>query len=146
MAITLDLLGVWTTALFIVMIWSLFLVRDNPFFRFAESTTVGISLAYLLVFSGKYVYDLTLTPLIKGDVLQLIPLVIGLLVFARTGIGKSTRYAWVSKIPIAVVVGVGVGLSMRGEVELNLLTQIRGLSMPLIGGPFTPLDNLISII
>ena len=134
MAITLDLLGVWTTAIFIVMIWSLFLIRDNPFFRFAESTTIAISLAYLLVFSGKYVYDMTLTPLIKGDMFQLIPFIIGLLVFARTGIGKSPKYGWISKIPIAVVVGVGVGLSMRGEVELNLLTQLRGLIMPVIGG------------
>jgi hypothetical protein len=130
-------------ALMVVMVWSMFLYKDNPFFRFAENMTIGISLGYLTVFSAKYILDMTLAPLAAGSIVALIPLVLGLLTLTRV---VPTKQGWLARLPIAVIVGVGIGLSMRGELEAQLKKQLGGLMLPIIGGEYTPIDNIVKLV
>jgi hypothetical protein len=142
MADTLTLIAPYVYAILVVMIWSMFLYKDNPLFRIAEASVIGISLGYLAVFAAKYIMDMTINPLLAGSLVAIVPLIIGLLTFARFA---PPKYTWLLRIPLAVIIGVGIGLSMRGELEANVRGQLRGLMLPIIGGKFTPLDNIVKL-
>ncbi len=136
--------GTFVTAAFIVLTYSYFLWRDSPLYKIAEHAALGSALANITVTQLRYLYDSNLTPLVsKGEFLNIIPLVLGLLVFSRAG----TRYGWMSRWPLAIVVGAGVGLSLRGIVETQFVAQLRFLmGLPLIGGRMTPIDNAVAIV
>jgi len=145
----LDVLGIYCAAIFVCAAWSMFLYKDNPFYRFAEATCIAVSLGYLLVFSMKYVYDLTLSPISKGNFLGIFVFALGLLVYLRLLPQKPNylKYKRLANWGVAIVVGVGIGLTIRGEAELNVRGILLGLvGTPLIGGTITPADNLVGLI
>jgi len=112
-----------------------FLYRDNPFFRFAESAFAGVSLGYYIgnTFDQTFIPNL-ITPLfIRGDdLLLIIPMVLGLLLYTRY-IGKI---AWMSRWSLGIYVGYFMGLLMmqrlQGEVQPQtadtILSLVRGIS------------------
>jgi len=127
-------LGVWIGAFMTLCILS-FLYRDNPFFRFAESAFAGVSLGYYIgnTFDQTFIPNL-ITPLfIRGDdLLLIIPMVLGLLLYTRY-IGKI---AWMSRWSLGIYVGYFMGLLMmqrlQGEVQPQtadtILSLVRGIS------------------
>jgi len=97
-------IGIWIAALLTLAIYS-FLYKDNPFYRFAECLLIGISVGFLLVVT----VDTTLMPkavnplatsfmaLFHGGpflnfFLVLIPVILGLMMFARFVPGLSLAF------------------------------------------------------
>ena len=113
MATPLEMLAPFVYALFVIMTWSLMLYKDNPLFRIAESLTIGISLAYLTLFSGKQVIDANITPLLEGRLISIIPLIFGILIFARFG---PKKYSWI--------------IMMGGADPNNILWKIFSILKP----------------
>lgn len=140
--ISMDI-GVWIAALLTIGITSL-AFKDNPMSKWAEHTWLGSYAAYFVVISIKNIVDLGLTPLSRGGIDVLIPIVLGLLLYAR----YSKGYLWVSRYPTAMMVGIGTGVTMRGFLEAQFLDQIRAtIMMPLITpDPMTNINNLIFLL
>jgi hypothetical protein len=101
-----------------------FLYRDNPIYKMAEYLLVGVSIGYALVIAwNSTLVDLLLRPLfVQGEIDLIIPLVLGLMVFARFH-PKTTP---ISRIPLAVLIGSGAGAAIPAMLGPRVLSQLSG--------------------
>ncbi|MDY6787677.1 MAG: hypothetical protein SVK54_06100 [candidate division WOR-3 bacterium] len=118
---------VWIAALLTLAIYS-FLYKDNVFYKIAEKILVGVSIGYLLsVYWHNTIIAKVWNPLVQDkNFLVIIPLILGLLMFSRLFKGR----AYISRIPIAFVVGTATGMSVPSSFE-NLFKQVQG-TMPTV--------------
>lgn len=142
-------IGIWVAALLTLAVYS-FLYGDSPIFRVAEHLFVGISAAYGAVITYfQAVKPLIIWPLevlVREGLLTLhlhayalpqpaqeitvdfrlymlpLALILGLLVFGRFFRG----YEWLSRWPIAFVVGFGAGSVIPVVVQASILEQAKG--------------------
>ena len=128
---TLDIIGLWVGWLLMLMIYSLPLYKENVTYRFAEYTYVGIALAITVITNFIYVVRVAINPLLAGEILMIVPLVLGCLMFTML----IPEYRWLSRYPIALLVGAGFGLGIRGTIGPNLQDAIIStITAPTEGG------------
>jgi hypothetical protein len=100
-----------------------FLYKDNPFYRFAEHLLVGISVGYILVIA----LDTTVVPKLVNPVFKqgrldyLIPGFLGLFMLLRF----FPRYAWLSRISIALIIGAGAGVAIPATIQAKIFAQMQ---------------------
>ncbi|KPJ54053.1 hypothetical protein AMJ39_01975 [candidate division TA06 bacterium DG_24] len=131
-------IGIWVAAILTLAIYS-FLYRDNPIYKLAEHILVGVSLGY---FVGLYWHTTLIpklwVPLVEGgNVLVLVPLAMGLLMLTRF----SLRWSWLSRVPMAFVIGAGAGVSIPTAVDARVYRQIEATMIPL-----TSLSSVILVV
>jgi len=116
---------IWIAALLTLAIYS-FLYKDNPFYKFAEYLLVGISIGYgISVYWHNTIITKVYNPLVYNkDFLVIIPLLLGLLMFSRF----FKNYVYLSRIPIAFIVGASTGVSVPSTFEY-LFKQVQS-TMP----------------
>lgn len=143
MAISTDP-GVWVAVALTLMAYSFFLYKDTPLFKFAEVTLSGTAAAHVLVTTWKLISDGALTPLAKGDILYVVPIVFGCLLYTR----YSKKYIFTSRWSLALVVGTGLGLATRVIMPTDILSQIVAAArLPFFGVPaLTVLNSVISLL
>ena len=110
-----------------------YLSRDNALYRIASHLLVGISVAYALTVA---VHDVLLPRLllplqatVSGSQSRqdlLIPLVLGILLLA-TAVPVGSR---LGNIPLAMLMGVGIGVSVGGALVGTLVPQLRASMLP----------------
>jgi hypothetical protein len=128
---TLDLIGLWTGWVLMLMIYSYPLYKENVAYRFAEHIFIAIFLAINLVVNFSNVMRICVTPLLGGDLLMIVPLVMGIIIYTML----IPEYRWVSRYPIALLVGAGFGLGMRGTIKPSILDAIVStITAPSAGG------------
>lgn len=133
-----ETLGIWISAFLTLAIYS-FLWKDNPVFAFAEHTFVAVSAAHFFVQGYFNIVDMAVKPLVnKGDTLWLIPLIFGLLLYARFFKG----IAWLSRFPVAVLLTIASAAQLRGALQAEFIKQIQATAELTL----TELDNLIFVI
>jgi hypothetical protein len=139
-------IGIWIGALLTLFVYSYFVrSKQNIFFRFAQSTIVGCALGYTIsIVMIKNIDYLGISKIIGGQVLYIIPILLGLLVYARFVPG----YTYLTRTPIAFIVTVGIVLGARGAMESQLFTVMLSSVNWLVFGTdvVTSLNNLILII
>jgi len=111
-----------------LMSWSM-LYKPNAFFRFAENIIVGGMAGYGTVLALKAVWSRGVIPGVGGNMVAGLATILGLLIFFRFGT-KKTR--WVSRIPVAVLIGVGFGASLRSMIQTQITAQIIDTMRPLV--------------
>ena len=116
---TMELLGM-ALGTFLILSTLSMLWKDNPFFRVGQMAVMGSSIAHFILLNMQTVRDNAWTPLLNGDILMAIPLVLGLLMYAR--LKKST--AWLSRYPSSVLIGIGTGVMIAGTISGQVLDQI----------------------
>ncbi len=127
----LDVIGLWVGWLLMLMIYSLPLYKENVTYRFAEYTYIGIALAITVITNFVYVVRVAINPLLGGEILMIVPLVLGCLMFTML----IPEYRWLSRYPIALLVGAGFGLGIRGTIGPNLQDAIIStITAPTEGG------------
>lgn len=131
-----SVFGLWMAVFFTFSIFS-FLYKDNPFYKLAEQIFVGISAAYWLVY---LFYSIMLpnlfTKLItdfKGNIILLIPAALGLMMLMR--IFPKTQ--WMSRFPIAIMIGTSAGINMVRYTKSDLLSQISATMINPFAGATT---------
>ena len=157
-------LSVWVAAFLTLCIFS-FLYRDNPFYKFAEHLFVGVSAGYYMMLNFWTVLVPNLgEPLLasfagKGVVAGregmfaaslndyrgwlLIPALLGVLLFTRL----FGRIGWLSRWPLAVIIGVFAGLKTTGFAQGDLVAQIEASMQPVwTGNPATTINALVFTI
>lgn len=127
---------VWVTAILTLAVYT-FLIKDNRAFRLSEKFLVGLGAGYFAALSVKNVIQVGITPLSRGNMLVLLPLGLGLLVYTR----YFKSVSWLSKIPIAFIVGLGAALTLRGTVQAQLIDQVIGTLLP-----WNSINNLIIVL
>lgn len=155
-------IALWVAAFFTLAVFS-FLYGDNPFYRIAESVLVGVSAAYWMVVGfwevlvpnllGKISPETVQAWAIPGlsgpdaarDLWYLVPLALGVMLLWRL----SSRGAWISRWPLAFVIGTTAGLRMIAFLHGDFLAQIRNSVIPLLvvnAGVFDPSQSLRNTI
>lgn len=129
-------------ALFVFFALSLVLIKENKFSRIAETTFVAASVANLGVMAVKGIVNTSITPLVQGKYLSLIPILLGSLLFLR--LVKSSKYRRISMWSLALLIGVGTGLSMRGAIETNVAKQLEATILPITGA--SAFNNIVIIV
>jgi len=97
------------------LLWSYALIGDTYLFATGEAVFLGGIAANTTFAAIKALYEGVLVPSSKGNVYQILALVLGALAFTRL-----TKYRWAARYPTAILSGAGVGLI----VGLNLRSQI----------------------
>ena len=138
-----TIIQIWLAALFTIWIYSI-AFRDNVFFKFAEHTFVGAAAGHSLVMGVDNILRIGWGNFIGGNYIYIIVFVLGVLLFTR----YHSNYYWVSRFPLAVLVGIGVGLMMRTTVTSEFIAQIQSTAgMKLLGvDTWTAFSNLVFII
>jgi hypothetical protein len=153
-AATPDLAGAFLITLLTLAVFS-FLYRDNPFYKLAEHLFIGVGTAW---FTMEFYEGGVLDPLVHylhdaWVVLQgsasdgaasvklggyavapgwaitwrLMAVVLSLMLLARL----VRRDAWVSRWPLALMIGIYAALKMTGETQTKLVKQIQQTMVPL---------------
>jgi hypothetical protein len=145
-----EVIGVWIAAILTLCIYS-FLYKDNVFYKIAEHILVGVSVGYgvALVYHQtvlpKMVYPLfdpKRADLDRPDYYVIIPVLLGLLWFARFIPG----YAWLTRIPMATVVGYGAGVGAMMAIHGKMLPQLQATLLPVVArSPDGSFDAWLSV-
>ncbi len=115
-----GILGIWSGLLLMLFIYSYPLYKENPLFRFAEHTYIGMALAIAVITSIQTTNRIAITPLTRGEFIYIIPLLLGFSIYFIL----HADYRWISRYPIAVLVGSSIGLGMSGVIIPNITTQL----------------------
>ncbi len=137
-------IGVWVAAILTLCILS-FVYRDNPFYKVAESLVVGVSAAYWMVVAfweviipnlvGKMAPELV-KPWAMPDVspvredgwyLYILVLVLGVMLLMRL----SPKGAWISRWPLAFIIGTTAGLRLPAFLHGDFISQISNSVKPM---------------
>ena len=123
-AIQLDLVTGFLSFLFTLLILS-YVVGDNAGFRMAIHAFVGVSAGYIVVIVlQQVIVDKMLLPLVTGDilarVLSMFPLILSLLLLGK----MSSRFEWLGRPVVALLVGVGTAAAVTGAVLGTLFPQV----------------------
>lgn len=128
--------GVWVAALSTIAVFT-FLYKENPLYLAIENSYVGLAAGYYLVLAAGNLNIKVFQPVAKGGMLPLIPLAVGLLLFTRF----APKYAYWNRYPIAIMAGVGTGLTVRGTVVADIVKQVAAAVRPI-----TSVNALIVIL
>ncbi len=114
-------LGTLMALVLTILVFS-FLYKENPFYRFAEYLLVGISVGYyLVIICRNTIYPLVIEQLFfEGEYLVLVPVCLGLLMFARL----NKRWAYLSRLPLSLMIGFGAGISIPAMLQARILRQM----------------------
>ena len=134
-------IGIWVAAFFTLFIFS-FLYRDNPFYKIAESVVVGVSAAYWMVvgfwttivpnllgkLSPEWIKSWAMPGLdTKAEYIYLVPLIMGIMLIWRL----APKGGWISRWPLAFIIGTTAGIRLIGFIHADFLGQIRNTIMSL---------------
>jgi hypothetical protein len=115
-----DALGAYLGASFTIMVLSFVLVRANKLSTLAQHTFTATAIANLCVVAYESVMRTGIQPMQRGNYLFVVPIALGLLYLCNL----TNQYRWVARYPIAVIVGIGTGLSMRATIEADIVMQV----------------------
>ncbi len=118
---------IWISAIATLAMISL-LFKENPYYRFFEHLFMGVGTGHAIVIGLTNLRNLAIIPLFQlAQYVLLIPLLLGIALYAR----YFKKIAWVSTIPIAILMGIGAGLGIKGAVESQFLDQITATFLPM---------------
>lgn len=134
-----------------------FLFRDNPVYKFAEYLFVGVSAGWFFATQVHNVFLPSLWhPFVNSwggaftggewtwnGIFLLLPFILGLLLFTRF----TTSLSWLSRWPMALLVGTFSGLAVIGFAQGDLVAQLRGSMVDLsAGGSAAVVSNVILLV
>lgn len=137
--------GTWLQAIFTILLISV-IYKDNPAYRFAENTYVGLYAGYLVVIQWfNYI-----RPSVQKNIIQegkwwyIFPIIIGLLIYTR----YVKPIAWMSRYNICFMLGIGSGYILSTYMKPLFVDQIRATFLPLwvAGDWWKSVSNIIYVL
>ena len=132
-----EILVAWIFAFFSIAILS-YLWKINIVYKIAESlATAAYTVHWFIGAWTSSVESACFKQIASGNLMRIIPLILGLLLFARL----SKKYSWLSRYPVGLLAGVGIGVLFGATFDAQILTQI---SMTI--NAFTEKDILSGVV
>lgn len=129
-------IGVYLSGFLILAVYS-YLVRDTKAYAYVEHVYVGFTAAQAIILGWQNIRDGVVKPLQKGQWLLVIPLVLGLLLYARF----SRKLGYLARLPMAFMMGVVAGVTITGVIVAQFVTQVRATMLPLIN-----VNNVVMVV
>ena len=123
--------GIWAAWLLMLAIYSYPLFKENPVYRFAEHTFIATALAIMIVTNIDSLIRGPLNSLItQGRIILLVPVILGFAMYFLL----HPDYRWISRFPIAILVGSAMGLGLSSVIIPQILSQvISTITAPTMG-------------
>ncbi|MCP4632530.1 MAG: hypothetical protein GY855_06350 [candidate division Zixibacteria bacterium] len=121
-------IGITVGALLTLAIYS-FLYKDNPFYKTAEHVLLGVSVGYFIVttITTTLIPKLFIPVFIDGQFIYIIPGMLGVFMLFRF----FKKLAPISRIPLALIIGVGAGVAIPAYMQAQLIAQIKATMLPI---------------
>lgn len=136
--------GLLEVALFIG-IYSIALYKESPLYRICEHMYVGTMMGFAFINILKAISSTAITPLMnEGKIIYIIPIVLGLSVYLR----YSKQTMWASRIPMAIIIGVGLAIGLRGFASVYILESLKAVMYSSIntGNALTNINNIFMVV
>lgn len=115
----------WIAAFLTLCVFS-FLYRDNPFYKFAEHLFVGSAAGYLLAVQYQNVIrPNVIGPLQQGNLIALIPLMLGLILLGRLWSKTSGIARWTLAFYVGIYSGIAIPSYFQGQVFAQLADTVK---------------------
>ena len=128
-----DLIMLLGSTTLILMMYTI-LYRENPAFRFGEHLLVGATVGHAVVLAIFQIRDFAFIKVQQGistgnfgKIAYVIPMLLGISLYLQF----SKTYRHISRVSIAFMLAVGIALSARGLIFVNVIGQIKGAIVPL---------------
>jgi len=128
--------GTYLSGLLIIACFS-YLFKENRLYRYTEHIYVGFGGAHAIVMGWQNIKEAALVPLSKGNLTLLIPVLLGLLLYAR--FIKSLSH--LNRVSLSFMMGVAAGVTITGSLEAQFIKQVRATILPL-----TSISNLVMVM
>jgi hypothetical protein len=115
-----DLLGGLVGSFFIISVLSM-LWKDNPIFRIGQQAIIGATMAHYILLNFDAVYKNAIIPITTGQIIFIIPVILGILMYTRL----RNDYAWIARYPSTILIGVGTGIMIAGTLRGQVIAQIQ---------------------
>jgi hypothetical protein len=113
------------------------LIGDNPISKITENIYMGILGGYIFVTNWDFIQKNAIGKLMNGELVYIIAILLSLMLLGRL----NAKYLWISRYPVVLTVGVGLGLAMRTTVTADFLGQIQATLLP-----WNSLNNIVMVI
>jgi hypothetical protein len=119
-----------------------FLYRDNPLYKLAEHVFVGISAGYYIALAWQETIRPNLVDeLARGNGWRLAALLLSILMFTRF----SGKISWLSRWPLAFVVGMYAGINVGAYGRGDLIIQLEATMLDFLHGGWTGISNFLLV-
>ena len=121
------------------------LIKETKVYRLIEHIFVGTTMGYTLVVAIRTINTTGVAQVAAGNYFYLLAFVLGIMIFARF---FGTKYSWLNRYPVSILVGTSIGVTFRGLPEQTFLSQLRANFVPLLGtaNPITSLNNIVIFV
>lgn len=113
------------------------LIGDNPVSRITENIYMGILGGYIFATNWDFINKNAIGKVAGGDFVYIIAILLSLMLLGRL----KAEYLWISRYPVVLTVGVGLGMAMRTTVTADFLGQIQATLLP-----WNSLNNIVMVI
>lgn len=119
---------IWTIVSFVLTLLILsYVIGDNPLFRFVSYLFIGVASGTVAVIAiYQVIWPKLILPILRGDYLTFIPLVLSLLLIAKL----FPRFSFLGNFSMAYLVGAGAAVAVGGAVMGTLVPQTTALAAP----------------
>ena len=139
----LDFLQYWVAAFLTLCVYS-FLWRDNIFYKFGEALFVGTSVGYTLgVFYKTIAYTRLIFPLVfLHKYYYLFACLLGAMYLTRL----SRKHGWLSRYPIAMLIGFSSGMAIPYAIQAQIFKQVGASMLPLWSNSGIEINNILIVV
>jgi hypothetical protein len=115
-----------------------FLIKDNPFYKFAERLVAGVAAGYwtMLVFHTNF-RDKVILTMQNQQWAYIIPILLGIGMWMRF----SKKRSWISRYSIAFYIGISTGVSVPVYMYTAIFKQMSATIIP-----FNTITNILVIV
>lgn len=113
------------------------LIGENPISRITENIYMGILGGYIFVTNYDFIQKNAISKMAGGEVIYIVSILLSLMLLGRL----KAKYLWISRYPVVLTVGVGLGLALRTTVTADFLGQIQATLLP-----WNSLNNIVMVI
>jgi hypothetical protein len=135
--------GIWMAAILTIFIYT-FVYKENPAFRWAEHTLIGLTAGVYTVNGLDNIRKMVIDPIAGGNMnalIMLIPLAMGLLLFTRFSKTQYHYSRWMMAMLIASAVAAGMVASAQSRVMTSIIE-----TFPTGGDLMTTFNELVMLI
>ena len=116
-----EILQIWIIAFFTLALFS-FLYKDNPIYRLAENIFAGLTTGYQVsLIWDTVIIQKVWDPMMGGQWWLFLPGLLGLMMFSRF----FPKISWMSRVPLAVVMGITAGIFLTSQLHGFVLPQMQ---------------------
>ena len=127
----------WVTVICTLAMYSYILYKENPVYRFAEATLIGIAIGNMSLMALTSLFSSGFRPFLQGNYHLIVPILVGPLFFLQHA---GPPYNKLARWPVAMLSGIGLAIAIRGSGHTYIYNQVKASFVPLT------FNNLIILV